>query len=163
MLYEVSGDILLSRANAVAHGVAANDPMNQGLALSLHERFPTMHRDFHRWCHANHPKPGDAWLWEGDHRPSVVNLITQEGGYGQGARPGKASTKAVSDCLKALAKLVKKEKFTSLAVPKLATGVGGLDWNDVKPLVEQRLGGLDIPVFVYTEFRADEQAEEPGR
>ena len=29
MLYEVSGDILLSKAHAVAHGVAANDPMNQ--------------------------------------------------------------------------------------------------------------------------------------
>jgi O-acetyl-ADP-ribose deacetylase (regulator of RNase III) len=58
--------------------------------------------------------------------------------------------------------MVDKEGFTSLALPRLATGVGGLDWSDVQPLVEQRLGGLDIPVFVYTTYAAGEQAEEPG-
>jgi O-acetyl-ADP-ribose deacetylase (regulator of RNase III) len=162
MLYEVSGDILLSKAHAVAHGVAANDPMNQGLALSLHERYPSMHKDFHHWCHVNHPGPGEAWMWGGAGNVRIVNLLTQEGGYGHGGRPGKASTKSVSDSLKALAKMVKKEGFTSLALPRLATGVGGLDWSDVKPLVEQRLGGLDIPVYLYTEYHTGEQAEEPG-
>lgn len=36
MLHEVSGDILLSQADAIAHGLAANDPMDQGLAKALH-------------------------------------------------------------------------------------------------------------------------------
>ena len=31
MIHEVEGDILLSAAEAIAQGVAANDPMNQGL------------------------------------------------------------------------------------------------------------------------------------
>lgn len=162
MLYEVSGDILLSKAHAVAHGVAANDPMNQGLALSLHERYPAMHKDYHRWCHVHHPKPGEAWMWGGADSVRIVNLITQEGGYGQGSKPGKATTKAVGDSLKSLAKMARKEGFTSLALPRLATGVGGLDWSDVKPIVEQRLGDLDIPVYIYSEFHTGEQAEEPG-
>ena len=51
MIIEVEGDILLSKAQAIAHGVAANDPMSQGLAKSLHEWMPSMHKDFHRWCH----------------------------------------------------------------------------------------------------------------
>ena len=38
MIYEVAGDILLTRAQAIAHGIAANDPMTEGLALSLHEK-----------------------------------------------------------------------------------------------------------------------------
>ena len=38
MIHQVSGDILLSRAQVLAHGVAANDPMNQALALQLQER-----------------------------------------------------------------------------------------------------------------------------
>jgi len=162
MLHEVRGDILLSKAHALAHGVAANDPMSQGLALSLHKRYPSMHKDFHHWCHLNHPKPGEAWMWGGAGNVRIVNLLTQEGGHDHGSRPGKATTKAVSDSLRALARMVDKEGFTSLALPRLATGVGGLDWSDVQPLVEQRLGGLDIPVFVYTTYAAGEQAEEPG-
>ena len=51
MIHEVEGDILLSGAEAIAHGVAANDPMNQGLAASLHTNYPAMHKDFHQWCH----------------------------------------------------------------------------------------------------------------
>ena len=65
-----------------------------------------MHKDFHHWCHKKHPTPGDAWMWGGPENVRIVNLITQEGGYGQGNRPGKATPKFVSDSLKALAKLV---------------------------------------------------------
>ena len=161
MIHEVTGDILLTGAHAIAHGVAANDPMNQGLALSLHEAYPAMHKDFHHWCHTQHPKPGDAWMWGSADGKRIVNLLTQEGGYGHGARPGAATTQNVSNALRALAKMVSKEGFTSLALPKLATGVGGLSWEEVEPLVRQRLGDLDIPVYVYVEFHAGQQANEP--
>ena len=65
MIHEVEGDILLTKAAAIAHGVAANDPMNQGLAAALHERYPAMHKDFHHWCRQHHPKVGSAWFWSG--------------------------------------------------------------------------------------------------
>jgi len=160
MIHEVSGDILLSKAHALAHGIAPNDPMNQGLALSLHKRYPSMHKDFHHWCNQHHPKPGDAWMWGGPEGVRVVNLITQEGGYGHGSRPGKATLKHVRDSLRALAKMVEKESFTSLALPRLATGVGGLEWDEVRPLITDLLGGLEIPVYVYVEYHAGVQAAE---
>ena len=80
MIHEVSGDILLGKAQVLAHGIAANDPVNHGLALSR----------------------------------------------------------------------------------RFAMGVGGLDWNEVKPLLEDRLSGLGVPVFVYTEFHAGKAAQAPG-
>lgn len=161
MIHEVEGDILLTKAEAIAHGIAANDPMNQGLALSLHERYPAMHKDFHHWCHANHPKPGEAWVWGGAEGARIVNLITQEGGYGGGNKPGKATEANVNHALRALKKIIQKEEFKSVALPKLATGVGGLDWSDVKPLIESQLGDLDIPVYVYEVFHPGQQAKEP--
>jgi len=60
----------------MAHGVASNDPMNQGLALSLHERYPSMHKDYHHWCHQTHLKAGEAWVWDGVDSVKIVNLIT---------------------------------------------------------------------------------------
>jgi O-acetyl-ADP-ribose deacetylase (regulator of RNase III) len=162
MIHQVSGDILLSRAQVLAHGVAPRDPMSQGLALSLHRKYPAMHKDYHHWCNLHHPEPGAAWMWGGSDGVRIVNLLTQEGGYGHGARPGKATIKHVSDALRALAKLAASEAFTSIALPRLATGVGGLDWDEVWGTLQARLGDLPIPVFIYSEFIPGQAAREPG-
>ena len=161
MLYQVKGDILKTRAQAIAHGVAPNDPMNQGLALSLHNLYPTMHKDFHHWGHQNHPKPGEAWIWGDTNNVRIINLLTQEGGFEHGAKPGKATISNVNHALRALVKIIKKENISSVALPRLASGVGGLDWDDVLRIIEERLGELDIPIYIYTEFHADIQADEP--
>lgn len=160
MIIEVEGDILLSKAVVIAHGVAANDPMNQGLAKSLHEKMPSMHKDFHHWCHQKHPEPGEAWVWAAADGVRVVNLITQDGGYGHGARPGKASIQNVNHALKALKKIAIKEKFSSLALPRLATGVGGLSWDDVRPVIQEQLWDLDMPVYLYTTYIPNQAAKE---
>ncbi len=160
MIHEVEGDILLTGAQAIAHGVAFNDPMNQGLALSLHERYPAMHKDYHHWCHQQRPAPGDAWMWGGVDNVRIINLITQTGGV-DGSRPGKATTANVNQALRQLKKIVQDEQLTSLALPRLATGVGGLEWSEVKPLIESQLGELNIPVYVYTVYHAGEKAREP--
>lgn len=161
MLYFVSGDLLLSRAQAIAHGVAPNDPMTQGLALALRQKYPSLHKDFRHWCSQRHPGPGEAWLWGAPGGVRIVQLLTQEGGYA-GGRPGRATTEHVRESLRALAKLAIKEGLTSLAVPRLATGVGGLAWDDVLPIIEDRLGVLGIPVYVYAEYRPGKVAHEPG-
>ena len=160
MIVRVEGDILLSRAHAIAHGVAPNDPMNEGLAMALHQQYPSMHKDFHHWCHVAHPKPGEAWLWGGPDNVRVVNLLTQEGGYGHGARPGRATVPNVNRCLRALVKMVDKEGFSSIALPRLATGVGGLDWDDVWPVMERNLGKLEIPIYVYAKYVPGKKAQE---
>jgi hypothetical protein len=50
MIHEVAGDMLLSEAAAVTHGVAPNENFANGLALSLRERWPGMYKDFrHLW------------------------------------------------------------------------------------------------------------------
>ena len=63
MIYEVSGDILLSEARAIAHGVAPNDNFATGLALSLREHWPALYKDFRNYCHIYHPKAGEQWTW----------------------------------------------------------------------------------------------------
>lgn len=160
MIVEVEGDILLSKAEVIVHGIAANDPMSEGLAKSLHERLPTMHKDFHHWCRQTHPKPGAAWSWSASDGVRIVNLITQEGGYGHGGRPGKASLKNLSRALRALKKMAVKEGFASIALPRLGTGVGGLDWSEVRPFIHQQLAELNIPVYVYAVYVPKQKAAE---
>ena len=160
MLKEVTGDILMSEAQAIAHGVAPADNFNQGLALSLRERYPAMAKDFRHFCQVSHPKAGEIWAWAGADGKRIVNLMVQDEAPSRQSRPGKASTHNVNLALRKLRQLVDEEKFSSLALPRLATGVGGLDWEEVKPLIENHLGDLDIPVYLYTTFQAGEKAAE---
>lgn len=160
MIRHVSGDILLSKAQAIAHGVAPNDDFKQGLALAIRERWPALAKDFRHWCHNTHPKPGGVWLWGTAGGPRIVQLLTQDPPPSAGQHPGRAHLESVNHALRALHALAEKEGFTSLALPKIATGVGGLDWSVVEPLIEKHLGSLKIPIYVYTEYHAGVAADE---
>ncbi len=161
MLHFLSGDLLLSHAEAIAHGVAPGDHFSHGLALALREQWPAMVKDFRHWCHNTSPKPGEAWLWSGAGGKRFVNLLTQdppEAHHSKGV--GSAKVEYVNHALKALHKIVEKEKFKSLALPKLATGTGGLDWAEVEPLIRQHLGDLKIPIYIYAEYHKGVAATE---
>ncbi|MEQ1580810.1 MAG: Appr-1-p processing protein [Steroidobacteraceae bacterium] len=160
MIHEVSGDILLSKANVIAHGVSPNDDFHQGLALALREKWPAMYKDFRHYEKTKSPESGGIWAWMGADGKVIVNLFTQAPAATAGGRPGPASVKYVGHALKALAQLAVAEKWSSLALPRLATGVGGLDWNDVKPLVQQHLGSLATQVYVYSTYHAGVEAKE---
>ena len=60
MIKEVHGDILLTGAQAIAHGVAPNDHFDRGLALSLRENYPSMAKDFRHYCRLDNPSPGEV-------------------------------------------------------------------------------------------------------
>ena len=160
MITKVRGDILLSDAKAIAHGVAPHDHFNQGLALALRERHPAMAKDFRHYCHQDNPQPGHAWLWAGPERV-IINLMTQEPAPDNKAHPGKATAHNVNHALKELRAILEKENISSVALPRLATGVGDLDWDEVEPMIEKHLGDLGIPVMVYVSYEKDKKAAEP--
>jgi len=101
MIHSLDGDLLLSKAELFAHGVAPNDDFKQGLALALREKFPAMYKDFRHFCRQQTPKVGTLWLWQGvDQHGKTVKiaaLFTQEPAAHEGGHPGKAKT--VSDTL----------------------------------------------------------------
>lgn len=160
MIYELSGDILLSSAKAIAQGVAPNDDFHAGLALQLREQMPALYKDFRHFCQTTHPKAGGLWTWMSADGHYIVNLFTQEAAYEHGSKPGHASVSNVNHVLHALRNLIQKEQITSVALPRLACGVGGLDWNEVKPLIEKQLGDLGIPVYVYSTYHKGVKAVE---
>jgi O-acetyl-ADP-ribose deacetylase (regulator of RNase III) len=159
VITKVRGDILLSDAEAIAHGIAPHDHFNQGLALALRERFPGMTKDFRHYCHQQNPKAGHAWLWAGPERV-IINLMTQEPAPDNKAHPGKATAHNINHALKELRGIIEKEGISSIALPRLATGVGGLEWSDVEPLIEEHLGDLEIPVVIYEVYDKDQKAAE---
>jgi O-acetyl-ADP-ribose deacetylase (regulator of RNase III) len=154
MIRFVSGDLLLGDVPVIVHGVAPNDPFSQGLAHALREQFPAMYKDFRHYCQTSHPKEGGLWTWGTAGGRRVVALFTQAPAPSHGGHPGRASAANVNHALKALAQEVHKEGWPRIALPRLATGVGGLDWATVKPLIEKHLGELPGEVLVVESYRA---------
>ncbi|MBV6439957.1 MAG: Appr-1-p processing protein [Haliscomenobacteraceae bacterium CHB4] len=159
MIKEVTGDILLSQSQAIVHGVAPNDHFDRGLALTLRETYPSMYKDFRHYCQQFHPQPGAAWVWSGV-GARVINLFTQEPPQTNTSRPGRASIIHVNHALRELVKLINEEKLESIALPRLATGVGGLDWEEVKPVIYNYLDPLPIPVYLYSNYTKGVKAAE---
>ena len=46
-------------------------------------------------------------------------------------------------------------------MPALGCGHGGLDWEDVKPVIAEYLGDLEIDIEVYEPGSTFEQPDEP--
>jgi O-acetyl-ADP-ribose deacetylase (regulator of RNase III) len=162
MIHKVEGDILLSKAQAIVHGVGVNDPMDKGLALALRNLYPPLQKDLNRWCHQHDTKPGEAWMWTGQNNVRIVNLITHENMESNDHHYDKATLNNIRHAFGALVKIIAFEKLTSIALPRLGTGLGDLDWDDVWPLIENNLGGLGIPVYVYVAYIPGQPVDEPG-
>lgn len=160
MIKEVSGDIMLSKAQAIAHGVAPNDHFDNGLALSLRQDYPSMAKDFRHWCHQSNPKPGEAWIWSSADGKRLIQLLTQEPAVGHQGHPGKATLPNVNHALRSLRKMVQEEGIESIALPRLATGVGGLNWDDVRPLIDKNFEDSNVNVFIYSTFVPGQAAAE---
>jgi O-acetyl-ADP-ribose deacetylase (regulator of RNase III) len=167
MIHQLTGDLLLSKAALIAHGVAPHDDFKNGLALAMREACPAMYKDFRHFCRLQNPKPGTLWLWQGRDQAGrhvrIASLFTQERPTRAGGHPGPAQTEYVNHALHELKKLVAEQKIQSLALPRLATGKGGLDWQHVEPIVMAQLGPMPIPVFVYTTYSKGLAAKEPLR
>lgn len=132
------------------------------MALALREAWPQMAKDFRHFAHATHPKPGEIWVWGTADGRRVINLLTQEGDHGHGAKPGRATLAHVNHTLRRLRHELEKGEIKSIALPRLATGVGGLEWTEVRGLIDQHLGDLKVPVYLYTTYQKDKVAQEPS-
>lgn len=153
MIKEVYGNIIWSKSDAIVQGIAQNEDFSEGLASSVKEEWPAIEEDFKQCCCNHGLKQGDVWEWENASGVNVMNLVT----HGDSK---KASLGSLDDSLSCLASLVKKRGLKSLAIPKVGTDVGNLDWREVKPLIEKHLGELEIPVYLYSIFHKNIAAVE---
>jgi len=162
MIYEVEGDLMLSRANLIVQGVASGDPMTRGLARKLGQRFPAMVAEFHSWCEEEKPEPGQIWLWGEPGKTQILNLITHEGDPETPSRIGRPNKISVNKAFRAVNTLYTKQRFKSIAMPMVGAGEFGLDWAVVRDMLHAQLGQLLIPIYVYTKELDGQVAHEPG-
>ena len=73
---------------------------------------------------------------------------------------GKSRLPDIEAGLEALAGEIKSRGIRSIAIPPLGNGLGGLDWNEVRPRIEQALSVLpDVRVILFEPKGAPDSAK----
>jgi len=139
----VKGDMFKSPAQVLTNTVNCVGVMGAGLALEFKNRYPMMFEDYKTKCDQGAVKSGQPYLWEDD-TAQILNFPTKRDWRNDSV------FQDIEDGLKHLASSYPEMGIQSLAMPALGCGLGGLDWSDVKPLIEKYLGPLpDLDVYVY--------------
>lgn len=152
MITYCSGDIFLTQCQTIAHGCNCKGVMGAGFALEIKKRFPECFEQYKFKCDKGIFKPGEFHLWHGDDK-WILNMATQYSTNG-------ADMELIKSSFDLLSKNYKAERITSLALPKIGAGLGRLDWNEIKEVLESTLGDIEIPVFVYEDFIPNQKFEE---
>ena len=157
----VCDDLFANRfqAQALAHGCNCQGSMGAGVATGFRDRYPEMSAEFRRRCKAK-PREfnlGDAWLWKAESGPWVFNLGTQEGYW-----RARASYEAIETALGRMRQKANREGITSIAIPRIGVGYGGLSWKKVRAIIEKVLGSWKGTVYVYEEYAPEKGGPQAG-
>lgn len=154
MITYTTGNLLEADTEALVNTVNTVGVMGKGIALQFAERFKTNLKLYKEACKSGELVVGrmlavtDADM-QGERL--IINFPTKK----DWKHP--SSYAYIEEGLKALVTLIKERHITSIALPPLGCGNGGLQWAKVKPMIEGHLGALDVRVVVYEPSAAIKQ------
>lgn len=143
MIAHKRGNLFASDCQVLVNTVNCVGVMGKGVALEFRRRYPAMHDWYVDQCSAGALRPGTLLLWKSSN-PWVLNFPTKD----HWKRP--ARLEYIDNGLKELRRRYREFGIESIALPRLGTSSGELDWRQVCPLIDSHLGDLaDLHVEVY--------------
>ena len=145
MITFTKGNMLDADVDALVNTVNAVGVMGKGIALMFKEQFPENYKAYEAACKSKEIKAGSLFVTEQLMAPRwIINFATKQ----HWRNPSKLEW--IKSGLADLRALIIKYGIKSIALPPLGSGNGGLDWSDVRPLIEDALSDLtDVNVIVY--------------
>lgn len=141
------GDILRDGAEALVNTVNCVGVMGRGVALQFKNEFPENFKAYAAACAREEVQPGRMFVFETGtltHPRFIINFPTKRHWR------GKSRMADIESGLQALAAGIRARSIRSIAIPPLGSGLGGLDWSEVRPRIVAALGDLDdVRITVY--------------
>lgn len=139
-LLEADAEALVNTVNCVGH-------MGKGIALQFKKAFPENFRVYHQACRAKEVQPGRMFVFATGSMVNpkyIINFPTKRHWR------GKSRVEDIQAGLEDLVETVGRYRIVSLAVPPLGCGLGGLDWDEVRPMIERAFAELpDVQVALF--------------
>ena len=146
MIRYTEGNLLAADAEALVNTVNTVGVSGKGIALMFKEQYPENFRVYEAACRAGELEPGGLLVTERHDMLGprfIINLATKK----HWRYPSRLEW--IQQGLASLRQLIRRRGISSVAIPPLGAGNGGLDWSDVKPLIAAELADVDCEVIVY--------------
>jgi O-acetyl-ADP-ribose deacetylase (regulator of RNase III) len=151
----LEGDLLKAKTQVVVNTVNCEGVMGKGLALQFKKNFPDMFAEYKKKCKEGKISIGKLDLYKSPFRYWILNFPTKD----HWRIPSKLEY--IEKGLAEFAGKYQEWGITSIAFPRLGCQQGGLNWIDVKPIMDKYLDlpGLRVEIFSYNP--SDSEAKKP--
>lgn len=139
----VTTSVFDSPAQTLVNTVNTVGVMGKGIALEFKRRYPPMYERYKTFCTQGSFGIGQLYVYRTADK-WILNFPTKK----HWRNPSKLEYIEAG-----LAKLVATytdQGITSISLPQLGCGNGGLEWSVVQPLMERYLNQLAIPVYIHS-------------
>jgi O-acetyl-ADP-ribose deacetylase (regulator of RNase III) len=147
MIEYTEGNLLKADAEALVNTVNTVGVMGKGIALQFKRAFPDNFRQYEKACHENQVEPGQMYTVSTGNLLNpryIINFPTKR------HWKGKSRIEDIQHGLQSLIEEIIRLGIQSIAVPPLGCGNGGLQWSQVKPLIEEAFTQVpDIRVLLF--------------
>lgn len=147
MIEYKTGDILAEDAEALVNTVNCVGVMGRGVALQFKKSFPANFEAYEDACRREEVQPGRMFVFETGRLTNprfLINFPTKRHWR------GKSRIEDIESGLVALAAEIERRGIRSVAVPPLGSGLGGLDWAEVRPRIDSVLAAVpNVRVIVF--------------
>lgn len=154
MIKYFEGTIFNVDTQTMVNTVNCTGVMGAGIALEFMLRYPAMFEDYETKCKDKRIMTGKVDYYKNEDGSMIVNFPTKW----HFKYPSKLIW--IEQGLQDFVKTYQKNGITSVAFPKLGTSNGGLNWNEVKILMEKYLSNLDIDVYICLDNKKEAEGIE---
>ena len=143
---DAHGNLLKADVEALANSVNTVGVMGKGIALQFKNAFPGNFKAYEAACKKQAVRLGEVFVFDnGQLMPPrwIINFPTK------GHWRARSRIRDVADGLDDLRHVIEELEISSIALPPLGCGHGGLEWDEVRSLIKERLGDLDVAVHLY--------------
>jgi O-acetyl-ADP-ribose deacetylase (regulator of RNase III) len=154
MITFTSGDILHADVEAIVNTVNCVGVMGRGIALQFQKAWPENFKAYAEACKDKEVQPGRMFVFATGQLANpryIINFPTKRHWR------GSSRMEDIESGLIALAATIREKNIRSIAIPPLGSGLGGLDWQQVKPRIRQVMNELaDVQIIIYEPYGAPE-------
>jgi O-acetyl-ADP-ribose deacetylase (regulator of RNase III) len=147
MISFTKGNLLKADVEALVNTVNTVGIMGKGVALMFKETFPENFKAYEAACKRKEVRVGKMHVVERLRLGGpkwIINFPTKE----HWRNPSKLEW--IASGLDDLVNVIKEKRIRTIAIPPLGSGNGGLSWETVRPIIEEKLSGVpDLQVMVY--------------
>ncbi|NOQ36519.1 MAG: Appr-1-p processing protein [Methylococcaceae bacterium] len=161
MIEFTTGNILKDDSEAIVNTVNCVGVMGKGLALQFKKAYPHNFVQYKKACDKGEVRLGKIFVTQEnsllDHK-WIINFPTKN------HWKAKSTLESIEAGLSDLVTFILENNISSIAIPPLGSGLGGLDWQNVKERIIAYLNNLEsVAVKVYEPSISPVSTEMPIR